>query len=250
LTPEEFGRLLVGVPPFYWDHFVTQVGTGLRSGELLGLQPARVRLDQARLEVVDVRYDAGRFGAGYRNRPKTRVSIRAVPLAPTVAKAVAAKLDGCPPDGRVFCGPGGSNRVRKGERSRLSTSNYRRVYRQAAELAALSGLDLHGPHDLRATYATLLEVGGIPARVIDELMGHRSGGRGQVDAARSERTTGTPRRRCSAGWSRWSRRTSGRPCRPCPRRAPCRSSKAGTREADTADQGPDLRWGSGGREKD
>jgi integrase len=183
LAPEEFGRLLAGVLPFYWDHLVTQVGTGLRSGELLGLQPARVRLDQARLEVVDVRYDAGRFGAGYRNRPKTRASIRAVPLALTVVKAVAAKLDGCPPDGRVFCGPGGSNRVRRGERSRLSTGNYRRVYRQAAELAALRGLDLHGPHDLRATYATLLEVGGIPARVIDELMGHRSGGRGQVDAA-------------------------------------------------------------------
>jgi integrase len=182
-TPQEFGRLLAGTSRFYWDHFVTQVGTGLRSGELLGLHPGRVLLDQARLEVVDVRYDAGRFGSGYRNRPKTVASIRAVPLAPTITKAVARKLDGCPPDGRVFCGPGGSNRVRKGERSRLSTGNYRRVYYQAVELAGLTGLDLHGPHDLRSTYATLLEVGGIPARVIDELMGHRAGGRGQVDAA-------------------------------------------------------------------
>ena len=182
-TPQEFGRLLAGTPRFYWDHLVTQVGTGLRSGELLGLQPARVQLDQARLEVVDVRYEAGKFGSGYRNRPKTRASIRAVPLAPTVVKAVAAKLDGCPPDGRVFCGPGGSNRVRRGERSHLSTSNYRRVYRQAVELAMFTGLDLRVPHDLRATYATLLEVGGIPARVIDELMGHRAGSRGQVDAA-------------------------------------------------------------------
>jgi integrase len=183
LTPEEFGRLLGCTSRFYRDHFVTQVATGLRSGELLGLQPARVLLDQALLEVVEVRYDAGKYGSGYRNRPKTRASIRAVPLAPTVAKAVAAKLDGCPPDGRVFCGPGGSNRVRRGERSRLSTSNYRRAYRQAVEQAGFTGLDLRGPHDLRATYATLLEVGGIPARVIDELMGHRSGGRGQVDAA-------------------------------------------------------------------
>jgi hypothetical protein len=56
----------------------------------LGLQPARVRFDQARLEVVDVRYDAARFGSGYRNRPKTRASIRPVPLAPTVVKAVGA----------------------------------------------------------------------------------------------------------------------------------------------------------------
>jgi integrase len=37
---------------------------------------------------------------------------------------------------------------------------------------------LHGPHDLRHTFATWLEDGGIPARVIDELMGHHAG-RGQ-----------------------------------------------------------------------
>jgi integrase len=182
-TPEEFGRLLACTSRFYWDHFITQVGTGLRSGELLGLQPDRVLLDQARLEVVDVRFDAGRFGSGYRNRPKTIASIRPVPLAPIVVEAVTRKLDGCPSDGRVFCGPGGSNGIRRGVRSHLSTGNYRRVYHQAVEAAALTALDLHGPHDLRSTYATLLEVGSIPVRVIDELMGHRSGGRGQVDAA-------------------------------------------------------------------
>jgi integrase len=33
-------------------------------------------------------------------------------------------------------------------------------------------LDLHGPHDLRHTFATWLEDGGIPSRVIDEVMGH------------------------------------------------------------------------------
>jgi integrase len=36
----------------------------------------------------------------------------------------------------------------------------------------LLGLDLRGPHDLRHTFATWLEDDGIPARVIDELMGH------------------------------------------------------------------------------
>src|SRR4029453_14166280 len=35
-TPEEFGRLLVGCPAFYRDHFIVQVGTGLRRGGVLG----------------------------------------------------------------------------------------------------------------------------------------------------------------------------------------------------------------------
>src|SRR5215207_5965238 len=74
-TPEEFGRLLVGCPAFYRDHFLVQVGTGLRSGELLGLRARRVDLHRGRIEVVDVRYDAGRFGRG------TRIGPRATPAS-------------------------------------------------------------------------------------------------------------------------------------------------------------------------
>jgi hypothetical protein len=50
--------------------------------------------------------------------------------------------------------------------------------------ARRAGLDLHGPHDLRHTFATWLEDGGIPARVIDELMGHH--------ASRSQDRSGSP----------------------------------------------------------
>jgi integrase len=108
-TPEEFGRLLVGCPAFYRDHFIVQVGTGLRSGELLGLRARRVDLAARRIEVVDVRYDAGRFGSGYKDRPKSDASIRALPIAEPVAAAMARRLDGCGRDELVFCGPGGSN---------------------------------------------------------------------------------------------------------------------------------------------
>jgi hypothetical protein len=41
----------------------------------------------------------------------------------------------------------------------------------------------HGPHDLRHTFATWLEDGGIPARVIDELMGHQAGRRGEREGS-------------------------------------------------------------------
>jgi integrase-like protein len=61
------------------------------------------------------------------------------------------------------------------------------------EAAGLTHLQLKGPYDLRHTFATWLEDAGIPARVIDELMGHQ-GGRTAKDGsgvgARYRHTTG------------------------------------------------------------
>jgi integrase len=252
-TPEEFGHLLAAVPPFYRDHFLTLVGTGLRAGELLGLRAVRVDLERRQLEVLEVRYDAGRFGSGYKDRPKSPSSIRVVPLAETVADAVARRLPPDPdPAALVFTGPGGSHGVPRGARSAMSRHGLLRVYKhalirlvdpaaslpytprrvltalraggaqtgeeirsrlrgrtprlstvlealdalQAAELVVhdqpgcwrpcappdrgdlLAELRVRGPHDLRHTFATWLEDAGIPARVIDELMGHAGGRRG------------------------------------------------------------------------
>ena len=42
----------------------------------------------------------------------------------------------------------------------------------------LDAVDLHGAHHLCHTYTTWLEDAGIPARVIDELMGHQASSRG------------------------------------------------------------------------
>jgi predicted ArsR family transcriptional regulator len=48
----------------------------------------------------------------------------------------------------------------------------------------LEAVDLHGAHDFRHTFSTWLEDAGIPARVIDELMGHQASGRtGQHQAS-------------------------------------------------------------------
>jgi hypothetical protein len=81
-----------------------------RPWELLGLRERRVDLTARRIKVVDVRY-AGRFGSGYKDRPKSDASIRPLPMAEQVTAAMTRRLSGCGRDELVFCGPGGSNGV-------------------------------------------------------------------------------------------------------------------------------------------
>jgi integrase len=180
LTPEEVGHLLAACRPFYRDHFLIQVGTGLRSGELLGLRRRRVFPELGRIEVIEVRYEAGRFGRGFKAEPKSLASVRVVPMCDQVRQAIGRQLaGGGRPEDLVLPGPGGSNGIPRGARAPLSTTNWRRVYKAAVEAAGaeLAHLDLRGPHDLRHTFATWLEEAAIPSRVIDELMGHASGRR-------------------------------------------------------------------------
>ena len=116
-SPEEFGQFLAACPGFYRDHFLTQVATGLRSGELLGLRQSRVDLARRRIEVIDVRYDAGRYGSGYKNRPKATRASALCPLPnrlwkPSAVGWSAARQTGWSLAGRVeattsseACGP-------------------------------------------------------------------------------------------------------------------------------------------------
>jgi integrase len=261
LTPEEAGRLLSQFPLFWWDHVLCLLGTGLRFGELAGLRRRRVHLDRPLpvLQVVDTRYQAGRFGSGFKPRPKSDAGIRELSLAPLVVEAIRRQLpSGSDPSALVFTGPGGGpgrpgeTGVPKGARTVLSRHNFHRTYQaalaklaeptgnlrptaarvleafraggpqttdelaaalanrgrairpttiqvaldelMAAELVAdadgdaqqgwralptardplLEAVDLHGAHDFRHTFATWLEDAGIPARVIDEVMGHEA----------------------------------------------------------------------------
>jgi integrase len=170
-TPEEFGLLLAGTPPFYRDHFIALVGTGLRAGQLLGLRARRVDLDCQQLEVLEVRYDAGRFGSGYKNRPKSPASIRVVPLAGPVVDAIKRRLppDG-DPDGLVFTGPGGSNRLPRGARSAMSRHGLLRVYKHALVRVADPVASL--PYTPRRVLAALRDGG---PQTVEQLRGRLRG---------------------------------------------------------------------------
>jgi integrase len=172
--------MVAAFPDCWRDHVITLLGTGLRFGELAGLRRRRVNLEARRLQVVEVRYQAGKFGSGFKPRPKSDAGIREVPLAGQVVEAISHQLPpGDDPEDLVFTGPGGGPGrrggpgVKRGTRTVLHRENFRRVYQRAAQRAGLDQLDLRGPHDLRHAFSTWLEDAGIPARVIDEVMGHR-----------------------------------------------------------------------------
>jgi integrase len=186
LTPQEAGRLLARFPLFWWDHILCLLGTGLRFGEFAGLRAHRVHLDRAVpvVQVVDARYQAGRFGSGFKPRPKSDAAIRELPLAPLVIDAIRRQLPpSTNPSALVFTGPGGGNGVPTGTRTTLSRHGLRRLYQDAIHRAGpdLAHLQLRGPHDLRHSFSTWLEDAGIPARVIDELMGHQRSRHGELE---------------------------------------------------------------------
>jgi Fe2+ or Zn2+ uptake regulation protein len=95
------------------------------------------------VQVVDTRYQAGRFGSGFKPRPKSDAGIRSVPLAPLVAEAIRRQLPvGSDPEALVFTGPSGGPGhpggpgVPKGTRTVLSRHGFRRIHHAAvAKLA-------------------------------------------------------------------------------------------------------------------
>jgi hypothetical protein len=90
------------------------------------------------LQVGPTRYQAGRFGSGFKPRPKSDAGIREVPLAPLVVEAIRRQLPpGNDPSALVFTGPGGGGGlhggpgVPKGTRTVLSRHNFRRTHHAA-----------------------------------------------------------------------------------------------------------------------
>ncbi len=188
--------MLACCPLFWWDHVLALLGTGLRFGEFAGLRRRRVHLERTLpvLQVIDVRYQAGRFGSGFKPRPKSDVGLREVPLAPLVVEAICSQLPpGADPDALVSAGPGGGNHVAAGARTVLSRHGIRRLYQTAVKRADLGHLQLRGPPRPPPHLLNLAGGRRHPSPVIDELMGHQRSRHGDLDgAAASAPATGTP----------------------------------------------------------
>jgi integrase len=135
--------------------FLTAAFTGLRMGELLALRWRDVDFAGATIRVRASYYN------GQLTTPKSG-KVRAVPLAPDVAAALAKlgdRADWVGDDDLVFAGELGGY---------LDGSALRRRYKLALEAAALRPLRFH---DLRHTFGTRM-IGLADIRRVQEWMGH------------------------------------------------------------------------------
>lgn len=145
--------------------------TGMRRGEVLGLQWDSVDLDVGRLAIVRAITKAD--GKAVVSEPKTVRGRRVIALDPATVAALRAHrarqlaerlvAGGAWQDSQlVFCWPDGTALD-----PQLPTKWFKRHTRDA-------GLPAIRLHDLRHTWATVALVRGVPAKVVSERLGHAS----------------------------------------------------------------------------
>lgn len=138
--------------PFWRPMVLVALQTGMRVGELLGLEWQDIDWGRGFI-TVQRSFVYGVLGTPKNNR------VRHIPLTPD-ALAVLHPLR--QPDGPVFRRP-------DGRRLGATTSG-----RALSRMAKRVGLEPFGWHTLRHTYATSLAMTGTPLRVVQVLLGHAS----------------------------------------------------------------------------
>jgi integrase len=162
LTVDQVAALVNAAPDRYRALVVLGAGCGLRLGEALGLKVSRVRFLQRELDVVEQLTLVP--GAPPRMAPpKTRGSVRTVPLADPVVDALAEHLAAFPaaPDDLVF-------RSRTGGPIWSNTFNGS-VWQPLRERA---GLPTARFHDLRHFTASALIRYGESVKTVAAVLGH------------------------------------------------------------------------------
>lgn len=163
LTVAQVRALAAAMPERYRALVILGAGTGLRPGELFGLQRRHVNFLKRVLQVEQQVQQMAGHGVRVCEL-KTESSYRAVPLPQVVADALAAHLKAFPaePEGFVFSAPEGGPIVY----THFMDGSWRKAVKAAGLPAGT------GPHALRHAYASLLIAGGESVKVVSERLGH------------------------------------------------------------------------------
>ncbi len=154
----------------YYALFFTNVYTGLRRGELLGLRWGDVDLEKSTLSVVQTLQQL-RNGEYIFREPKSKRGRRQIALSPSLAVLLwehqlkqehTRKLLGKPlaPTDLVFSRPDGKP---------LRPNTVSRALQEIARSIGLWGVRLH---DLRHAHATILLQQGVHPKIVQERLGH------------------------------------------------------------------------------
>jgi len=187
LTVPQLYALADALPRQYRALPLLGAGSGLRPGELLGLEvdPSR-GLDMLGRRIL-VRQQLAPAQAALLP-PKTAASVREVPLAREIRDVLAEHLAEFPPidvpvEDRTGSRPVKrsarllftTSQARSGQRGPVKRAGFSQAWNRAVVRARESGADLPErvtPHALRHTYASLMIGAGVNAKAVQVLLGH------------------------------------------------------------------------------
>jgi integrase len=161
VTPLELSQvhaLADEMPDRYRALVVLGAGTGVRISEALGLTVDRVDFLRRMLTIDRQLVAVGELGP-----PKTRASVRDIPLPDVVLDALSQHLAAFPSDGFVFTNEAGRP---------IARNRFAEVWSRARGAAALPTAVTY--HDLRHHYASLLIRHGESVKVVQARLGHAS----------------------------------------------------------------------------
>jgi integrase len=156
-----------------WAPAVTALaGTGVRIGELLGLQVSDVDFLRRTVSVEQQRRQDGTLGP-----LKTRKARRVIPVGQVVVDALAAYLAAHPHEGPLFVDELGQPLAYRRWRTLAEAAVLEANRVEAAALRDRDPKVTHVPwnltaHDLRHFYASALIAGGASVKQVQERMGH------------------------------------------------------------------------------
>lgn len=144
------------------DIVMTLAYTGLRWGELTGLNVEDIDLNRRRIHVRRSMTQVG--GKLVTGATKSRAGQRSIPIPDTVRELLRARIAGRGKTDAAVCSPKGA---------RLSRENWVRSVEWKKKAAELGQPSLR-IHDLRHTYASLARSAGADMRLLQKTMGHSS----------------------------------------------------------------------------